>query len=160
MTLNIIPRLSISASRAAACFFQSGVSRTRNLGSSPKTAKRIIRGEGPAYALVHHSQTVIRECLIIHQELLQHYPPESIASSRRCLQPPHHVESFDSGRCSHVISANVIGLRELRTPIPFLISAVVFKSGRRAEKLTGKAALRRVPPLTLRLVSEPFGANC
>src|SRR5260221_1945989 len=32
MTLNIMPRLSISVSRSAACFFQSDVSLTRNLG--------------------------------------------------------------------------------------------------------------------------------
>src|SRR5258707_15781184 len=37
MTSKIIPRLSISASRSAAWFFHSGVSRTRNLGSSPRS---------------------------------------------------------------------------------------------------------------------------
>ena len=61
-----IPRLSISVSRSAACFFQSGVSRTRNRGSSPcfsATSRRQRAADG----LVHHRQAVICEGWIIHR---------------------------------------------------------------------------------------------
>jgi hypothetical protein len=67
MTSKDIPRLSISASSSAACFFQSGVSRIAESGFPTLCLGRIIRCQRPADALVHHSEAVVREGLIIHR---------------------------------------------------------------------------------------------
>src|ERR1700738_1283079 len=64
MTSKNIPLLSISDSRSAACFFQSGVSRTRNLDSSPCafSASSVARApRTPSYIIVKLSFVKARE---------------------------------------------------------------------------------------------------
>jgi hypothetical protein len=68
MTSKRIPRLSISDSRSTACFFQSGVSRTRNGNARPCRFN--------ASSAAQHSQAVVRERLRVHLSLSQ--------KSRRC----------------------------------------------------------------------------
>ena len=54
MTSNSMPRLSISNSKAAACFFHSGVSRTLNVGSLPWRPPALplcLRQPGPSETL-------------------------------------------------------------------------------------------------------------
>jgi hypothetical protein len=66
MTSKNILRLSVSDSSSPACRRQSSVSRTRNLAFSLDPSAR-RRPPGTADALVHHRETVIGECRVVHQ---------------------------------------------------------------------------------------------
>ena len=66
MTSNNIPRFSISASRAAACFFHSGFPDTEK-SFLILLLERVIGGQRPAYGFVHHGEAAIVERLIVHR---------------------------------------------------------------------------------------------
>src|SRR6202158_3842914 len=112
MTSKNIPRLSISASRSAACFRQSGVSRTRNLVSSSCCLSASSAASAPA-ALVHHGESVVRERLIIHRGLRKKPPlsrgaeigSRNDAMARVSIVGPIGVAEKNGRRLSAIIRA-------------------------------------------------------
>jgi hypothetical protein len=65
MTSKNIPRLSISVSRSAACFFQSGRLANAESGFQILSLEQIVGRQRAANALVHHGEAVVRRATSI-----------------------------------------------------------------------------------------------